>query len=194
MTRQHQRAALQLSTVTVPTPATKRKTALQRRQQLDRVEDALTHLNRIINGRAADRVRMARSGIPITKPLMMVLRALHDHGPMGVVELGELNHMDKGYVSRSWRTLRSNGYISASESDDQRATTLRLTPAGRDVYRRWRRANAAIVGEALRGWDESELAELTTHLERLLRSFAQVPSDEASYLTPLIFDKVNDQT
>ena len=55
MTRQHQRAALQLSTVTVPTPATKRKTALQRRQQLDRVEDALTHLNRIINGRAADR-------------------------------------------------------------------------------------------------------------------------------------------
>jgi len=157
-------------------PATKRRATLQRKEQLDRVEDALTHLNRIINGRAADRVRMERSGIPITKPLMMVLRALYDHGPMGVVELGELNHMDKGYVSRSWRSLRTNGYISASESDDQRATTLQLTPAGRDVYRRWRRANAAIVGEALREWDEGDLDNLITHLERLLGSFAYMPS------------------
>jgi DNA-binding MarR family transcriptional regulator len=159
-----------------PPPATKRKATVQRKEQLDRVEDALTHLNRIINGRAADRVRMERSGIPITKPLMMVLRALYDHGPMGVVELGELNHMDKGYVSRSWRSLRTSGYISASESDDQRGTTLQLTPAGRDVYRRWRRANAAIVGEALREWDEDDLTALIAHLERLLGSFAYVPS------------------
>jgi DNA-binding MarR family transcriptional regulator len=148
-----------------------------RQERLDRVEDALTHLNRIINGRAADRVRMERSGIPITKPLMMVLRALYEHGPMGVVELGELNHMDKGYVSRSWRSLHASGYISASESEDQRTTTLQLTPDGRDVYRRWRRANAAIVGQALRGWDDDDLEDLVIHVERLLSSFAQTPAD-----------------
>jgi DNA-binding MarR family transcriptional regulator len=171
MTRQAQRTAPAAS----PPPPTKRKATVQRKEQLDRVEDALTHLNRIINGRAADRVRMERSGIPISKPLMMVLRALYDHGPMGVVELGELNHMDKGYVSRSWRSLRKSGYISASESNDQRATTLQLTPAGRDVYRRWRRANAAIVGQALHEWDENDLGALVIQLERLLCSFAQTP-------------------
>jgi DNA-binding MarR family transcriptional regulator len=164
-----------LPDVAPATVAAKRKTALQRKQRLDRVEDALTHLNRIINGRAADRVRMERSGIPITKPLMMMLRALYEHGPMGVGELGELNHMDKGYVSRSWRSLQANGFISASESDDQRTTTLQLTPEGRDVYRRWRRANAAIVGQALHEWDENDLGDLVTHLERLLCSFAQTP-------------------
>ena len=180
MTHQPPRAARASATVVAPAPGIKKTTTVARGQRLDRVEDALTHLNRIINGRAADRVRMERSGIPISKPLMMVLRALYDHGPMGVIELGELNHMDKGYVSRSWRSLRTNGYISASESDDQRATTLQLTPEGRDVYRRWRRANAAIVGEALSEWDEGDLDQLITHLERLLCSFARVPSDDAT--------------
>jgi len=175
MTRQQQGPARPLPTLAPPKPARKRKTTVQRKDRLDRVEDALTHLNRIINGRAADRVRMERSGIPISKPLMMVLRALYEHGPMGVVELGELNHMDKGYVSRSWRSLRSSGFISASESADQRTTTLQLTPEGRDVYRRWRQVNAAIVGQALREWDENDLGDLVTQLERLLCSFAQTP-------------------
>jgi len=177
MTRPPQTPALPLPDVAPATVAAKRKTALQRKQRLDRVEDALTHLNRIINGRAADRVRMERSGIPITKPLMMMLRALYEHGPMGVGELGELNHMDKGYVSRSWRSLQASGFISASESDDQRITTLQLTPEGRDVYRRWRKANAAIVGQALYKWGDDDLESLVIHLERLLASFAQTPTD-----------------
>ncbi|MEO5837390.1 MAG: MarR family transcriptional regulator [Acidimicrobiales bacterium] len=179
MTRQPQTPAPPLPDVEPSTVAAKRRIALQRKQRLDRAENALTHLNRIINGRAADRLRMERSGIPITKPLMMVLRALYEHGPMTVGELGELNHMDKGYVSRSWRSLHASGYITAAESDDQRTTTLQLTPAGRDVYRRWRRANAAIVGQALHGWDDDDLASLVTHLERLLASFAQTPKDDA---------------
>jgi len=178
MTRQQESAAHELSTAAAPTVAARRKTAVQRKQRLDRIEDAMTHLNRIINGRAADRVRMERSGIPISKPLMMMLRALYEHGPMTVGELGELNHMDKGYVSRSWRSLRAGGFISASESDDQRTTTLQLTPAGRDVYRRWRRANATIVGQALHEWNDDDLESLVTHLERLLRSFAQTPRDD----------------
>ena len=178
MTRQQQRPVPVLPTDAPSPSATKRKSSAQRKQRLDRVEDALTHLNRIINGRAADRVRMERSGIPITKPLMMVLRALYEHGPMGVGELGELNHMDKGYVSRSWRSLHASGYISASESADQRTTTLQLTPEGRDVYRRWRRANAAIVGQALREWDDDDLEHLVVHVERLLASFAQTPKDD----------------
>lgn len=178
MTRHSQTSAQSLPDVAPPTVAAKRKTALQRKQRLDRAENALTHLNRIINGRAADRVRMERSGIPITKPLMMMLRALYEHGPMSVGELGELNHMDKGYVSRSWRSLHASGFMSASESDDQRTTTLQLTPEGRDVYRRWRRANAAIVGQALHEWNDDDLASLVVHLERLLASFSQTPKDD----------------
>ncbi|MEO8692923.1 MAG: MarR family transcriptional regulator [Acidimicrobiales bacterium] len=177
MTRHSQTPAHPLPDVAPPTAAVKRKAALQRKQRLDRAENALTHLNRIINGRAADRVRMERSGIPITKPLMMMLRALYENGPMSVGELGELNHMDKGYVSRSWRSLQASGFISASDSGDQRTTTLQLTPEGRDVYRRWRRANAAIVGQALHAWDDDDLADLVVHLERLLASFAQTPKD-----------------
>lgn len=178
MTQQQQSPVQALPDVAPPTVAAKRKMAVQRKQRLDRVEDAMTHLNRIINGRAADRVRMERSGIPISKPLMMMLRALYEHGPMTVGELGELNHMDKGYVSRSWRSLRAGGFISASESDDQRTTTLQITPAGREVYRRWRRANATIVGQALHDWDDDDLESLVKHLERLLGSFAQTPRDD----------------
>jgi DNA-binding MarR family transcriptional regulator len=178
MTHQQQSPVQALPEVDPPTIAARRKMALQRKDRLDRVEDAMTHLNRIINGRAADRVRMERSGISISKPLMMILRALYEHGPMTVGELGELNHMDKGYVSRSWRSLRAGGFVSDSESDGQRTTTLQITPEGRDVYRRWRRANATIVGQALHEWDDDDLESLVKHLERLWGSFAQTPRDD----------------
>jgi DNA-binding MarR family transcriptional regulator len=146
-----------------------------RDERLDRIEKSITGLHRIINGRDADRVRMERADVGLTLPRMSLLRALHDRGPMRVLDLGAINHMDKGYVSRTWRSLADEGYIKVVPSEDPRATTVALTDLGLDVYRRWRRANTDIVGDALAAWTDAELRDLSAVLERLLLSFRQVP-------------------
>jgi DNA-binding MarR family transcriptional regulator len=150
-------------------------TPAARADHVIRIEDALTRLHRIINGREADKVRMRRAEVSITLPRMALLRALHDRGPMRVVDLGAINHMDKGYASRSWRSLANEGYIHVVPSDDPRSTTVALTEKGREVYLRWRRVNTDIVDEALTEWRDDELDELGKLLERLLRSFREAP-------------------
>jgi DNA-binding MarR family transcriptional regulator len=147
-----------------------------RGDHLIRIENALTGINRIINGRDADKVRMRRAGVPITLPRMRLLRLLYERGPMRVVELGTINHMDKGYASRSWRSLATEGYIEVVASDDPRSTTVALTDQGRDIYLRWRRANTDIVGDVLERWRDDELEDLTAVLERLVVSFREVPT------------------
>lgn len=154
--------------------------AAQRSQDVVRVEAALTTLFRIINGRDADKIRMERSGVHMPRVRMALLRALHDRGPMRIVDLGAINHMDKGYASRTWRSLASEGYIEAVESADPRSTTVALTPKGLDTYLRWRRANTEIVDEVLSAWGDTELADLSDVLERLVRSFREVPAPTAA--------------
>ncbi|HEX7094486.1 MAG TPA: MarR family transcriptional regulator [Acidimicrobiales bacterium] len=151
-----------------------------RAQHVLRVEDALTTLYRIINGRDADKVRMERSGVYITRPRMSLLRALHDRGPMRIVDLGKINHMDKGYASRVWRSLAADGYIEVVDGTDPRSTTVALTQKGLDTYLRWRRANTEIVDEVLAGWSDADLVALMVMLERLARSFRDFPTPDAA--------------
>ena len=37
-----------------------------------------------------------------------------------------VNHMDKGYASRTWRSLAKEGYIQVVASEDPRSTTVAL--------------------------------------------------------------------
>lgn len=152
----------------------------ERSHSVLRVEAALTTLYRIINGRDADKVRMERSGVYITRPKMSLLRALHDRGPMRIVDLGAINHMDKGYASRTWRSLAADGYVEVVDGGDPRSTTVGLTPKGLDTYLRWRRANTEIIDEVLASWCDAELEDLTIVLERLVRSFRDVPMPEGA--------------
>jgi DNA-binding MarR family transcriptional regulator len=145
-----------------------------RDRQLERIENAVTGLNRVINGREADRFRMRRADVTLTLPRMSLLRALHDRGPMRVVDLGAINHMDKGYASRAWRSLAAEGYLQIVPSEDPRSTTVALTEHGRDVYLRWRRVNTEILGDALAGWRGRDLDALSDLLERLLTSFREL--------------------
>jgi DNA-binding MarR family transcriptional regulator len=145
-----------------------------RRQQLASVEEALTRVTRLINGRAADKVRMERSGIPFTRPLMSIMRALHEHGPMRILELGALNHMDKGYVSRSWRLLEAADYVRIVDGTGTRSTRIDLTDTGRAAYVRWRQVNAEIVAETFADWGSADLELLCEFLDRSLKSLAHL--------------------
>jgi DNA-binding MarR family transcriptional regulator len=151
-----------------------------RADQLNRIENAITGLHRLINGRDADRIRMRRADVALTLPRMSLLRALHDRGPMRVVDLGQINHMDKGYASRAWRSLANEGYIEVVPGADPRSTTVGLTDKGVEVYLRWRQVNTAIVDDALAGWSDKDLDTLSVLLERLLSAFRQVRPPDRS--------------
>jgi DNA-binding MarR family transcriptional regulator len=145
-----------------------------RTKQVIRIEGALTTINRIINGRATERLRTERSGVFLARPRMRLLRALHDRGPMRIVDLGAINDMDKGYASRTWRSLEADGYLAVVPGDDPRSTTVALTPKGRSLYLRWRQANTELVSDMLVHWDEDDLDVLSDVLERLVTSLREL--------------------
>jgi DNA-binding MarR family transcriptional regulator len=147
----------------------------ERMNQVIRIEGALTTINRIINGRLADTLRMERSGVLLGKPRMNWLRTLYERGPMRVVDLGTINYMDKGYASRTWRSLEADGYIEVVPGDDPRATTVALTAKGVEVYVRWRDVNTSLVADTLESWDGNDLDVLTAVLERLVGSLRELP-------------------
>jgi DNA-binding MarR family transcriptional regulator len=93
---------------------------------------------------------------------------------MRILELGALNHMDKGYVSRAWRSLEAAGYVEVIEVGRSRSTVIGLTDAGRDAYLEWRRVNADIVAETFAEWDDADLEELKALLQRVLKSSARL--------------------
>jgi DNA-binding MarR family transcriptional regulator len=145
-----------------------------RHHQIVRIEGALTTINRIINGRASERLRTERAGVFLARPRMRLLRALHDRGPMRIVDLGAINDMDKGYASRTWRSLEAEGYIEIVPGDDPRSTTVAITPKGRELYLRWREANTELVSDMLELWDGDDLDLLTDMLERLVSSLREL--------------------
>jgi DNA-binding MarR family transcriptional regulator len=93
---------------------------------------------------------------------------------MRILELGALNHMDKGYVSRAWRSLEAFGFVEVIEAGQSRSTVIGLTGAGRNAYLEWRKVNADIVAETFAEWDDADLGELKDLLERVVKSSARL--------------------
>ena len=82
-----------------------------------------------------------------------VLARLAEHRSLRAKDLGEITFMDKSRVSRALKQLEQNGYIDRlANEEDNRASDVALTAAGRALYRQ-------IAPEAL-AWEKTFLSAL----------------------------------
>jgi DNA-binding MarR family transcriptional regulator len=145
-----------------------------RRAQLDRVDQSLTRIIRIVGSRASDRLRSERSGVDLPRPALSVLAALYRGGPARLTDLGAATHLEPALVGRSTRALAADGLLTLErDARDRRSTIATLTTAGREVFERHRRAADAVLDDALRGWTADDLALLADVLDRLAADFAR---------------------
>jgi DNA-binding MarR family transcriptional regulator len=145
-----------------------------RRAQLDRVDQALTRIIRIVGSRASDRLRAERSGVDLPRPALSVLAALYRSGPARLSDLGAATHLEPALVGRSTRALAGDGLLTLErDPGDRRSTIATLTAAGREAFERHRRAADDVLDDTLRGWTPDDLALLADVLDRLASDFAR---------------------
>ncbi len=102
----------------------------------------------------------------------LLLRALRDHGPLGVRELSQHFHLDASTVSRQTAVLQRRGDVERLPNpDDRRASHFRPTEQGLAKLRAEQQARQQLYDRLLLGWSAKDRADLARLLARLNHTF-----------------------
>lgn len=141
---------------------------------VDTVERAVELLFRLNASRKVQARRAAAAGVVISSPGFVLLRRIHEDGPLSLGELSRLSDMDPAATGRQVQQLELDGLVVRStSSDDGRVTVVRVTPKGRDVRRRISDVGHRHMEDVLESWsvaDRIALAELLSRLVDDLRT------------------------
>jgi DNA-binding MarR family transcriptional regulator len=151
-----------------------------RRDDLRRVEHALTRISRISMGREAARIRAERSGVHLSRPSIAILSTLRLSGPVRMNELSARTDLEPPLISREVRDLLAAGLVRRrSDPTDGRAGIVELTTKGRRASESYRAATDEIIAESFSGWSAGELRQLADQLERVAADFSRRPAVHA---------------
>jgi DNA-binding MarR family transcriptional regulator len=110
-----------------------------------------------------------RSGVDIDEPGLRALSVLDRTAPTTAGALTEPLRTSASNVSKILARLERRGLVErARSSGDGRVIVVRLTPRGRRVTARLRRAGEEMIGELLVGWPAEDAESLAGLLERLV--------------------------
>lgn len=153
----------------------------RRQEDLRRIEQAITRIARIGNGKDAALIRARRSGVRVSRPGIAIMATLARGGELRVGDVARQTKLETPLVSRELHRLGTGGYVvRRSDPRDGRVAWVALSEKGRAAYRAYRSATDDIVAETFAGWRTDELHELAATLERVLADFARPPSDGPS--------------
>ena len=94
-------------------------------------------LLRLSASRRVHDLQASAAGVTISKPGLVLLRRLAQHGPCTLGDLARETHMDPSAVGRQVAALEQSGFVQRNRDDaDGRVTIARATPAGEAVLRR----------------------------------------------------------
>jgi len=140
-----------------------------RRDDLQRVEDAIEALARLFQGQKPAARRAAMAGVDLGRTAQKLLWHVVTEAPIRVTDLAQDVGMSDALVSRQVSVLKRDGLVERRGSeDDRRVALVRPTKKGRGVSRRLRRAADENFHEQMASWSATDLSELAVHLERLL--------------------------
>lgn len=153
---------------------------MARRDDLRRVEHALTRISRISMGREAARIRASRSGVHLSRPSIAILSTLRLSGPVRMNELSARTDLEPPLISREVRDLLAAGLVRRrSDPTDGRAGIVELTTKGRRASESYRAATDEIIAESFSKWSAAELRQLADQLERVVADFSRSPAVHA---------------
>src|SRR5438270_899415 len=142
---------------------------------LDAVERALEMLFRLNASRKVHARQAAAAGVVVSQPGFLLLRRLHEDGPMAVGELARRSDMDPAATGRQIRQLEGDGLVTRGpRADDGRVTVVRVTPRGREVRRRVAEVLDRHMGDVLGAWSAADRAALAALLSRLVDDLRSV--------------------
>jgi DNA-binding MarR family transcriptional regulator len=133
------------------------------------IESALHSLARCLKQVRLHEFLLAEARVDVDQAGLAVLYVLHAGGTgLRLTDLAEQLRIDAPAVTRKAQQLERSGFVSRTpDTQDGRATRLRLTAQGRRTVNRFLAARRAWLTGLLAGWPEAEQVEFA----RLLRQF-----------------------
>jgi DNA-binding MarR family transcriptional regulator len=139
-------------------------------------ERALERLFRLSMSRRVHDRQTAAVGASVTRAGYAVLRCLDGAGESTMGDLARSCVMDPAAAARLVKTLESDGLVErASAGGDARFVRVRLTNAGRDIYRRVVDVRLDYLREVLADWSPEDRADLVRLVDRLVDDMTTVP-------------------
>ena len=124
-----------------------------------------------------DRRLLSKTGVSLDTALFPLLMRIAQHASLRIVELAQAVDKDHSTVSRQIDKLIALGLVAPTEHcSDKRVREIRLTLAGRAITKRIAATRRKMMREALRDWDEQQVAELQAslgHLAETVRSYTE---------------------
>jgi len=147
---------------------------MSRRDDLSRVDRALTRIAKISLGRQAARYRSERSGVFLSRPAISILACLRVHGAMRLSDLARHSDLEPPLVSREVRNLVDDGYVRrTAHPTDGRVGIVELTSLGRQTSEAYRAVADAITAEVFAAWSADDIKHLAAQLERVADEFSR---------------------
>ena len=147
---------------------------MSRRDDLSRVDRALTRIAKISLGRQAARYRSERSGVFLSRPAISILACLRIHGAMRLSDLARHSDLEPPLVSREVRNLVDDGYVRrTAHPTDGRVGIVELTSLGRQTSEAYRAVADAITAEVFAAWSADDIKHLAAQLERVADEFSR---------------------
>ncbi|WP_205669290.1 MarR family winged helix-turn-helix transcriptional regulator [Amycolatopsis suaedae] len=114
----------------------------------------------------------------VSVPQLRALFAVDAHGPLTVGRLGTLLDALPSSASRLCDRLEATGLLARQAgASDRRATTVSLTPAGRELLDDVRRARQRHLGEILAAMSPEQRTALLEGLTEFARAAARANDD-----------------
>ena len=149
---------------------------MAREKDLQRVEEAVESLARMIQRQKPAAMRAARAAVDLSRTAQKLLWHVTTEAPIRISDLARDVGMSDAVVSRQVSALEEEGLVERRTStEDGRVAFVRPTAQGRAIGRRLRRAADAIFHEQMEDWTARDLGALAEHLERLVQDLRHGP-------------------
>lgn len=121
--------------------------------------------------------RVARHGKQASA--LALLQTIEEQEPARPSEIAERQQVAASYITRQVRELETQGYVTVEEDPtDRRAWLVSLSPAGIAETRRLQQIGLERFALFVADWEDAEVRQLTTLLEKFERSKAAVAERE----------------
>lgn len=125
-------------------------------------------LERLMAAKRAIWRRLGSAGLTLPVGTAHLLSQLAEQGPARVGDLAQASRCHLSVASRLVAELEEHGVVArTTDPDDRRSHLVVLTAAGLDYLRRYREQIGELIGTALAGWSEADVADLAVRLDRL---------------------------
>jgi DNA-binding MarR family transcriptional regulator len=143
---------------------------------IDLLQRSLEQLLRLNASRRVHAKQAAAAGVVISLPGYLLLRRIHEDGPVSLGDLARMTEMDPAAAGRQVRQLEDEGLVTrAAREGDGRVSLVTVTVKGAAARRRIAGVLDAHLSDVLERWSIPDRHQFAVLLDRFVEDSRATP-------------------